>query len=246
MIVIPAIDLHAGHCVRLYKGDFKKITTYSKDPAALARHYADSGLTYLHVVDLDGAQHGIPKNQASIESISQSTPMPIQLGGGIRDSNRLEYWLGNGVTRCVIGSLAVTNQQLVKDWLKTFSGDKLVLAMDVHLDSDGIPKLATHGWAKSTEIILWDALETYLECGLENVLCTDISRDGAMSGPNLNLYREFTERYPQIALQASGGVRNIGDLEKTAQTGASAAITGRALLDDKISHEEIRSFQQGA
>ena len=246
MIIIPAIDLRGGQCVRLYKGDFKKVTVYSDNPAALAAKYEASGFDHLHIVDLDGALRGSQQNQDCIRAITQSTTMSVQLGGGIRDTATLDYWFDAGVSRCVIGSVAVTDRSLVQGWLQTYSGDKIVLALDVRFDEQGIPRLATHGWTKTSPVSLWDAVDDYLEDGLQNVLCTDISRDGALNGPNLELYDAFSSRYPELSLQASGGVRNLADLEQTAKTGASAAITGRALLDGRISQQEIESFLQNA
>ena len=246
MMIIPAIDLREGKCVRLYKGDFAKVTTYSDDPAALARNYADSGFGYLHVVDLDGAQHGSQKNQNSVQSITRSTSMAVQLGGGIRDTATLDYWFAADVTRCVIGSMAVTNRELVKEWIRDYTSDKIVLALDVRIENDGIPRLSTHGWTQTSAVSLWDALDAYTDCGLKHVLCTDISRDGALNGPNLDLYRELSQRYPRVELQASGGVRDIDDLKNIGSTGTGAAISGRALLDGRISQQEIDSFQQNA
>ena len=246
MIIIPAIDLRGGQCVRLYKGDFDQVTVYSDNPVALADAYATSGFNHLHIVDLDGALRGSQQNRNCIQAISQSTTMSVQLGGGIRDTATLDYWFDTGVSRCVIGSVAVSDRTLVRSWIQTYSGDKIVLALDVRFDEQGVPRLSTHGWTKTSPVSLWDAVDDYLEYGLKNVLCTDISRDGALNGPNLELYEEFSNRYPGISLQASGGVRNISDLEQAAKTGASAAITGRALLDDRISQQEIESFRQNA
>ena len=244
MMIIQAIDLHGGRCVRLYKGDFERVTTYSADPSQLAQKYAESGFQYLHMVDLDGAQHGSQENQNCVQAISQSSPIPVQLGGGIRDTQTLEYWFNSGVSRCVIGSVAVTNPQRVKGWMLQYGSDRIVLALDVRMDQDGIPCLSTHGWTQMSEVSLWDALKDYAEQGLKHVLCTDISRDGAMNGPNLDLYYEFHDRFPQLNLQASGGVRNIDDLQKTSDTGATAAISGRALLDGRINQQEIDLFLQ--
>jgi phosphoribosylformimino-5-aminoimidazole carboxamide ribotide isomerase len=246
MNIIPAIDLRDGQCVRLYKGDFNQVTVYSDDPAALAQTYAKSGFRFLHIVDLDGALRGSPENQDCIQAVSQASTMSVQLGGGIRDTATLEYWFDAGVERCVIGSVAVTHQELVKSWLQAYSGEKIVLALDVRFDYQEVPRLSTHGWTKTSTVSLWDAVDDYLEYGLKHVLCTDISRDGALNGPNLRLYEDFAKRYPQIDLQASGGVRNIMDIENTALTGAAATITGRALLDGRISQQEIDSFLQNA
>ncbi|MDH5344843.1 MAG: HisA/HisF-related TIM barrel protein, partial [Gammaproteobacteria bacterium] len=170
----------------------------------------------------------------------------IQLGGGIRDEQAIESWLGTGVRRCVVGSVAVTDPDRVEDWLSRFGAEQLVLALDVRLDDDGTPMLATHGWTEDSATSLWAAVDRYRSAGLRHVLCTDISRDGAMSGPSVELYREFIERYPGIDLQASGGVRDVRDLEVLRAVGAAAAITGRALLDGRISREEISSFLRAA
>ncbi len=246
MIIIPAIDLKAGQCVRLFQGNFGDVTEYSDDPAALAQEFADMGFRYIHVVDLDGAKAGSQQNQESIRAICAATSMSVQLGGGIRQVETLKQWFGNGVERCVIGSLAVTDRDAVSGWLGDYSPDRLVLALDVRIDANGVPLLATHGWTQTSATVLWECIEHYVSVGLTHVLCTDVSRDGALAGPNLDLYVEFARRYPDVRLQASGGVRDIKDLEATARTGASAAISGRALLDGRISPMEIASFRQNA
>lgn len=246
MNIIPAIDLHNGSCVRLYQGDFAQATNYSDKPAELARQFADFGFSQLHVVDLDGAREGSQRNQDAIHAISRASDMSIQLGGGIRDRATLEQWFDAGVARCVLGSAAVTDPDRVKDWLEDFSGEQIVLALDVRIDNTGLPRLATHGWVQTSDISLWDCLDNYAGHGLRHVLCTDVGRDGALCGPNLELYGEFVRRYPEIRLQASGGVRNIEDLALAAQTGAAAAITGRALLDGRISPQELAAFQRNA
>lgn len=246
MIVMPAIDLKDGHCVRLYQGDFRQVTEYSDNPAALARQIADMGFNFLHVVDLDGAREGSQKNQMSVRAIAQASAMSIQLGGGIRDTATLEQCFDAGVARCVLGSVAVTDPPQVIRWIEQFSANRIVLALDVNIDAGGVPRLATQGWTQTTDMSLWDCVDRYLDSGLSHVLCTDIGRDGALSGPNFDLYREFVERYPNLSLQASGGVRNIEDLNTAAQTGAAAAITGRALLDGRISQQDIALFLQNA
>jgi phosphoribosylformimino-5-aminoimidazole carboxamide ribotide isomerase len=246
MNIIPAIDLHNGSCVRLYQGDFAQATTYSDDPAELARRFAGFGFSQLHVVDLDGAREGSQRNQDCVHAISRASDMSIQLGGGIRERATLERWFAAGVARCVLGSVAVTDPDRVKEWLDEFSSEQIVLALDVRIDDNGLPLLATHGWVQTSDLSLWDCLDDYAGYGLRHVLCTDVGRDGALCGPNLELYRELVERYPAISLQASGGVRNIEDLALAAQTGAAGAITGRALLDGRISPQEIASFQQNA
>lgn len=246
MIILPAIDLKGGRCVRLYQGDFSQVTEYSDDPAALARQIATMGFDGLHVVDLDGARKGCQQNQTSVRAIVRASAMSIQLGGGIRHTETLEQWFDAGVARCVVGSVAVTDPARVTGWIEQFSADRIVLALDVKIDTAGIPRLATQGWTLTTKISLWECVDHYIGHGLSHVLCTDIGRDGALSGPNLELYREFVQRYPSLKLQASGGIRNIDDITAAAQTGAAAAITGRALLDGRISTQDVVSFRQSA
>ena len=243
MIIIPAIDMKDGRCVRLYQGEFDQQTEYSKDPVAVAHNFESLGFSHLHMVDLDGAQSGNQENQEIVRRIANTTGFSIQLGGGIRDQTSAELWLKSGVDRCVVGSLAVTQAESVKKWLEKVGGDRIVLALDVRINESGTALLSTHGWTRDSATSLWQCVDDYLASGLRHVLCTDISRDGAMSGPNVELYREFIQRYPDISLQASGGVRHIGDLEALRDTGAAAAITGRALLDGRISKQEISSFQ---
>jgi phosphoribosylformimino-5-aminoimidazole carboxamide ribotide isomerase len=242
MKIIPAIDLQGGACVRLYQGDFDKRTEYSKDPTAVARDFQAKGFEYLHLVDLDGAKHGEQKNRAIVAAIAMESDLEIQLGGGIRDRQTVADWLSAGISRCVIGSLAVKETDTVKNWLEEFGPDRIVLALDISLDDRNLPILATHGWTESSGIDLWQCIDAYIADGIRHVLCTDVARDGAMSGPNLDLYRKFVRRYPSFLLQASGGVRDANDLHELSKLGASAAITGRALLDGRIKTEELGAF----
>ena len=246
MNVIPAIDLRKGQCVRLLRGDFDRQTNYSVDPVTLADSYQATGFSDLHVVDLDGAQSGQQENQDIIRKIISSSDLAVQIGGGIRTEAQLESWLAAGVARVVIGSLAVIRPHLVSDWLNTYGPDKIVLALDVTLDEAGIPQLATHGWTRSGNMTLWQCIDTYLNVDLRHVLCTDISKDGAMTGPNFELYTQLLEKYPRIQLQASGGVRDIDDLKALNRIGVPAAISGRALLDGKINTEELTTFLPAA
>lgn len=246
MNIIPAIDLKAGRCVRLYQGDFDQQTNYAKDPAALAREYETLGFDTLHIVDLDGANSGQQRNQDLICKIIETSNLTMQLGGGIRTDSQVDFWLATGLARVVIGSLAVTDPDRVRGWLADHGPQKIVLALDVNVDLAGVPRVATHGWRRAQEMTLWDCIETYEPAKLGHVLCTDISRDGAMTGPNLSLYAELVGRYPDIHLQASGGVRNIDDLKALRSIGVGAAISGRALLDGKLSAKEITTFLPAA
>ncbi len=246
MIVIPAIDLRDGKCVRLRQGDFNRETVYNDDPMQVARHYRDSGFENLHVVDLDGARSGRQQHQDVIARIVSETGLVVQLGGGIRDRDSLEYWLQSGVSRCVIGSVAVSEPGLVSSWLDEFGADSIVLALDVRMNADQEPCLAVHGWMEDTDTTLWQAIERYRAASAKHILCTDVDRDGMMSGPNLALYEELIRRYPNLQLQASGGVRSLADLDSLRRAGCTAAITGRALLDSTIAPSEVVSFLRDA
>jgi phosphoribosylformimino-5-aminoimidazole carboxamide ribotide isomerase len=244
--IIPAIDLRAGRCVRLFQGDFDRETRYSEDPLAIARLFGGLEVSDLHVVDLDGAQTGAPANATVIRQIAGSTTLGIQLGGGLRERQLLDQWYEAGVTRCVLGSLAVSDPARVAAWLRHFGGDRIVLALDVIEDDDGTPRLAVEGWTRTTETVLWDCIDYYLGSGLRHVLCTDISRDGALCGPNLGLYRDILDRYPGLCLQASGGVRDAADLHALDAAGLPAVVTGRALLEGRISAVEVGAFRRSA
>lgn len=246
MRIIPAIDLKDGKCVRLFKGDFDQTTEYSSDPAAVGRRFSGLAVSDLHIVDLDGARSGKQSNHEIVAEIARHSGLAIQLGGGIRGLADAERWLAAGVNRCVVGSVAIKDSQTVADWIRHLGADAIVLALDVRIDDAGTPFLTTDGWTQTSAITLWECLDNYQNVGARHVLCTDVSRDGAMSGPNLALYREILARYPDTVLQASGGVRNISDLQDLRRQGLPAAITGRALLDGAISEKEVASFQQNA
>lgn len=246
MRVIPAIDLQDGRCVRLYQGRFDAVTEYSSDPASIAREFATFDVSELHVVDLDGARTGEQANTDAIRQISKSTDLRIQLGGGLRYTAVVEHWFANGVQRCVVGSAAVQEPDKVKRWIRHFGADRIVLALDVKLAADGTPLLATEGWTKTSTRSLWECLDDFATAGTKHVLCTDVSRDGAMTGPNLRLYADIVHRYPDIVLQASGGIRSRADLLALRERGVASAISGRALLEGTLTGEEVRAFRQGA
>jgi phosphoribosylformimino-5-aminoimidazole carboxamide ribotide isomerase len=246
MNVIPAIDLKEGKCVRLLRGDFEKATVYGDDPVQIARRFARLRTTDLHIVDLDGARSGRQVNREIVEAIARETSLRIQLGGGIRDRETATEWLQAGIARCVIGSLAATDPDLVKSLLAQLGGERIVLALDVKLDARGEPLVMTHGWTQSSNTSVFEYIDDFHDAGLKHVLCTDVGRDGAMAGPNVELYLRILNRFPDLALQASGGVRDLRDLETLRANGIPAAITGRALLEGKITAKEMASFRQGA
>ncbi|MDJ0748696.1 MAG: 1-(5-phosphoribosyl)-5-[(5-phosphoribosylamino)methylideneamino]imidazole-4-carboxamide isomerase [Woeseiaceae bacterium] len=244
MRIIPAIDLKDGKCVRLFKGEFDKTTEYSSDPAAIGRRFSALDVDDLHIVDLDGARSGAQQNRKIVSEIAEQSRLAVQLGGGIRARADVAGWLDAGVTRCVIGSVAIYEPRVVVEWMEEFGADRVVPALDVRLDEDGVPMLTAKGWTEEAGVSLWEALDEYTAAGAIHVLCTDVSRDGAMEGPNFHLYADILQRYPTLQLQASGGVRDIEDLELLRELGLPAAITGRALLDGAITEAEVSSFRR--
>ena len=245
MELLPAIDIRGGRCVRLLQGDFELETRYPVDPVELAQRYADLGARWLHVVDLDGAAQGAPANLEVIRKMAHGASLKIQLGGGIRSGDDLDRALGV-VDRAVIGSLAVEARERVTNWLQELGPDRITLALDVRVDEDDMPRIATHGWTRDSAETLWSTLAAYAESDLRHVLCTDVERDGALLGPNLRLYATCRHRFPDIRFQASGGVRDSHDLSDLAATGVAWAISGKALLEGRITDEEIRSFLPSA
>jgi len=244
MRIIPAIDLKDGICVRLFQGNFEKTTEYSADPAEIGQRFSALAVDDLHIVDLDGARTGTQQNHTIVADIIAQSGLTVQLGGGIRERDDVVRWLAAGVTRCVVGSVAIKKPATVQQWLGEFGADAIVLALDIKLNESGVPMLTAQGWTEDSDVSLWDCIDNYRDVGVRHVLCTDVARDGAMTGPNFNLYGDILARYPGLSLQASGGVRNIKDLSKLRELGIPAAITGRALLDGKITATEVASFRQ--
>jgi phosphoribosylformimino-5-aminoimidazole carboxamide ribotide isomerase len=246
MRLIPAIDLRAGHCVRLLHGDFARETRYDADPAVLLAKYRDLGADWLHVVDLDGARDGSLGNRAIIVQLAAQKGIKLQVGGGLRNTAAIVQMLDLGVARAVIGSAALTQVEQVRTWLEHFGPEQVTLAFDVRLDEDGTPRVATHGWQRQSELSLWSAVANFTGSQLRHVLCTDVGRDGALTGPNVALYREAARRYPQIQWQASGGIRDARDLHALTEAGAAAAISGKALLEELIPIEDLQPFLPNA
>jgi phosphoribosylformimino-5-aminoimidazole carboxamide ribotide isomerase len=244
--LIPAIDLKAGHCVRLLQGDFAAVTRYPIEPRALLAKYRSYGADWLHVVDLDGARDGSIGNRALIADLAAQSDVRLQVGGGLRNTAAVAQMLDLGVARVVVGSAALIKADQVRTWLKYFGPDRITLAFDVRLDETGTPCVATHGWRRQSRLSLWDAVASFANFELQHVLCTDVSRDGALTGPNVELYAEAVRRFAQIEWQASGGIRDASDLRALAACGAGAAISGKALLEELIPIEELRTFLPNA
>ncbi len=246
MQLIPAIDLKDGRCVRLLYGDFAAETRYSDNPSEILDRYVALGASRIHVVDLDGAKEGSQANHSLISEFAARGIAQLQVGGGLRSLERVKALLALDVRRAVIGSVAVSSPDEVIAWGRELGTDNLVLAFDVRIDEASTPWLTTHGWQRTSATTLWDLLQKYAAAGFKHVLCTDIARDGALTGANVELYREGVKRFPSILWQASGGVASVNDLHALRDCGVAAVISGKALLENKISVEDLQPFLQNA
>ncbi len=242
MLLMPAIDLRHGRCVRLFQGNFGAETRYEHEPHELLLRYRGLGATWLHVVDLDGAKDGVLANRSVIVALASQRVVRLQVGGGVRSAAVIDDLLRNGVERVVIGSAAVERADEVADWIGRFGAERICLAFDVRIDTAGQPLVRTRGWTEGTSVTLWDAIARFPPGSIRHVLCTDIERDGALSGPNTELYAAAMRRFPGLAWQASGGVRDAADLQALARCGVAAAVSGKALLEERITPEELRPF----
>jgi phosphoribosylformimino-5-aminoimidazole carboxamide ribotide isomerase len=248
MLLIPSIDLRAGRCVRLLRGDFAAETQYELEPHELLSRYGQLGASWLHVVDLDAAREGAaaPANRGLIQRLATQRTVQLQVGGGVRDIAAIEQLLSSGVARVVVGSAAVEQPQEVASWLGRYGAERVCLAFDVRHDEEGVPRVRTRGWQRASALSLWEAVAAFDDTGLKHVLCTDIERDGALAGPNLALYREALVRFPKIRWQASGGIASGADLAALAACALPAAISGKALLEERITREELKPYLPNA
>jgi phosphoribosylformimino-5-aminoimidazole carboxamide ribotide isomerase len=228
MILYPAIDLKDGQCVRLLRGAMEKATVFNDDPAGQARRFTDAGAEWLHLVDLNGAFAGAPVNAAAVEVILAAVNVPCQLGGGIRDMATIESWLGRGLARVILGTVAVEDPDLVRQAARTFPG-QVAVGIDARAG-----RVATRGWADQTEVEATDLARRFEDAGVAAIIYTDIDRDGAMQGPNVDATAALA-RAVTIPVIASGGVSALSDLVALRDTGVIAgAISGRALYDGKL------------
>jgi phosphoribosylformimino-5-aminoimidazole carboxamide ribotide isomerase len=229
MQIIPAIDIIDGSCVRLSQGDYNRKTTYSSDPLSVARSFEDAGLKRLHLVDLDGAKAGKIMNAAVLEKIAANTQLQIDFGGGIHIEESVASVINAGATWVTVGSVAVKAPEKLEKWIARFGGDRFMLGADVNGT-----KLAVSGWTETTDVEIVPFLDKWTAAGIQQVFCTDISKDGLLEGPSTALYRSLLQRFPHLQLIASGGVSSIEDLQVLRELGCSAAIVGKAIYENKI------------
>ena len=245
-MIIPAIDLIQGKTVRLYQGSYDKTTEYQQTPLQLRDLYAQAGAGILHLVDLPGAKNAADRQLELLTSLMKNAPLPVQVGGGVRTAADVEQLLAAGASRVVVGSVAIREPATVQGWLRTYGGDKIVLALDVAINAKGDKTLPSHGWIEESTITLEQVLDGFIAAGAKHVLCTDISKDGTLQGPNVALYAELVQKYPQIQWQASGGVGSLADIKALKPTGVAGVILGRALLEGKFTAEEAMQCWQDA
>ena len=236
-IIIPAIDLIDGRCVRLTQGDYDQKKEYSADPLDMAKQYEDCGVSRLHIVDLDGAKAKQPCNLRTLEKIASGTSLDIEWGGGIKDSVSLRSALDAGAGRIICGSVAVDNRQEFLSWLSEFGSSKIILGADVR---DG--KVATHGWLKDSGLTLAELMDWYVPAGLTQMICTDISKDGMLQGPDFEFYVDLKRAFPTVDVTLSGGISCMADIEKAAQLELHSVIVGKAIYEGRISLKEVESW----
>lgn len=237
MEIIPAIDIIDGKCVRLEQGSFSTKKTYHSDPIEVAQNFEDAGLSRLHLVDLDGARTGRIVNYRILEKIAHRTSLKIDFGGGVGSDEDLKIAFESGAAQVTGGSIAVKNRELFIRWLELYGGDRIILGADVEDE-----KIKISGWQEESKNYLLDFLNDYQEKGIKYVICTDISRDGLLQGPSIDLYKRIRDEFPELKLIASGGVTSMQDLEKLLSLGMAGAIIGKAIYEGRIKLSDLASF----
>lgn len=236
MRIIPAIDIIDGKCVRLTKGDYNTKKIYNENPIEVAKQFEDSGIEYLHLVDLDGAKSQHIVNYKILEEIATSTNLKIDFGGGLKSDEDLRIAFDNGANQITGGSIAVKNPTIFKKWLTKYGNDKIILGADC-IDR----KIATHGWLETSDIDVIDFIKNYEKVGIKNIICTDVAKDGMLQGASLDLYQEILGK-SAVNLIASGGVSKIEDLIRLKEIGCEGTILGKAIYENRISLKELENF----
>lgn len=234
--IIPAIDLIDGKCVRLSQGDYNQKTTYNENPLEVAKMFEDAGIRRLHLVDLDGAKAHHIVNHKVLEKIASSTNLIIDFGGGLKTDDDLRIAFESGAKMITGGSIAVRNPETFISWIDKFGGDKIILGADVKNE-----RVAVGGWLETTEIELLPFVSNYLTKGINKVICTDISKDGMLQGPAIELYKKMLKAQPEMYLIASGGVSSIADIEQLNDAMIPAVITGKAIYEGRIKLNDLKS-----
>lgn len=238
MILIPAIDIIDGQCVRLTKGVYDTKTVYSDSPLEVAKRFEGAGITHLHLVDLDGARAKHIVNANILESIATKTSLQVDFGGGIKSAKDLQTAFDCCAVQVTLGSIAVTQPALVLEWLEYYGGDQLILGADAKNRH-----IATHGWEQDSGIDVLDFVKDYVQKGFTNVLCTDVAKDGMLGGPSFELYKELLATVDGISLIASGGVSTMDDVYACRELGCAAAVVGKAIYEGNIALKDLETYQ---
>ncbi|MFY7879382.1 MAG: 1-(5-phosphoribosyl)-5-[(5-phosphoribosylamino)methylideneamino]imidazole-4-carboxamide isomerase [Lacibacter sp.] len=237
MKIIPAIDIIDGKCVRLTQGDYSQKTIYNEHPLEVALQFQDAGLERLHLVDLDGAKAGRVQNWKVLETIAGKTNLVIDFGGGIKTEQDLDIVFQSGAALATVGSIAVKDESRFVGWLEKYGPDRFLLGADV---KDEL--IAVGGWLETTQIRIYDFIQSYVQRGIVQLFCTDVSKDGKLEGPSLALYQTIIEQFPGLHFIASGGVSSVKDLEDLASIGCSGAIVGKAIYEGRIPLKDLSRF----
>jgi phosphoribosylformimino-5-aminoimidazole carboxamide ribotide isomerase len=236
--VYPALDIREGRVVRLLQGDYAQQTTYGDDPLPRAKAFAAAGASWMHLVDLDAARAGGYTLAPLLSAIASESGLKVQTGGGIRRRDDVARLLDAGAARVVVGSVSVREPETVIGWLQAFGAERLTIALDARQADDGRWLLPVHGWTETADVTLDVLAQRYAQAGMCHLLCTDIARDGMLSGPNIDLYRHLSNLLPGVAVQASGGVRSAADVADAKAVGCGGAILGKALLEGRMTLQE--------
>ncbi len=236
--IIPAIDIIEGKCVRLTGGDYGQKKIYNERPLEVAKQFQDAGLKRLHLVDLDGAKAGSVKNWKVLEAIAGKTSLVIDFGGGIKSAKDVEIVFECGASLATVGSIAVKDEEEFQRWLGQFGADKFLLGADVKEE-----KIVVSGWTENTDIWIYDFIEKYIQHGVQKIFCTDVSKDGKLEGPSIELYKNIIMKFPNLHFIASGGVSTIKDVDQLAEIGCKGVIIGKAIYEERITLQELTRFR---
>jgi len=237
MDLILAIDIIDGKCVRLEQGDYNKVSLYHKEPLEVAKKFEDAGLKRLHLVDLDGAKAGAIKNWKVLETIAGRTSLIIDFGGGVKTEKDVEIIFNSGAALATVGSVAVKNEEEFVKWLLKFGAEKFLLGADVKNE-----KITISGWQEETKIWIYDLIQKYFDHGVKQVFCTDVSKDGKLQGPAIELYKNIVTKFPELFFIASGGVSCVDDLKRLEEIGCKGAIVGKAIYENRITLDELKKI----
>ena len=235
MEIIPAIDIIDGKCVRLTQGDYNQKKIYNEQPLEVAKQFEDAGLRRLHLVDLDGAKAGQVENWKVLESIAGKTSLLIDFGGGIKKEDDVRIVFNSGAALATVGSIAVKNEEELLKWFKIFGSDKFLIGADVKNE-----KIAIGGWIETTDIWVYDFIEKYIQYGIKQLFCTDVSKDGKLEGPATELYKNITSKFPELHFIASGGVSGMQDLDALRLAGCKGVIIGKAIYEGRLRIRDLK------